>query len=141
LNIAHIIKHVMTSATEAERAVLYIMAREAVYVRIILQELGHSQPATPLQTDNSTAERVINGKVQPKSTKAMDMRFHWLRGCKCQEQFRIYWRPGKLNYADYWTKHHPSAHHQHIWREFITPQLVVEMLRLSHHTKRTAPAA
>jgi hypothetical protein len=30
LNIAHIIKHVMTSATEAELAALYIMAREAV---------------------------------------------------------------------------------------------------------------
>jgi hypothetical protein len=73
LNIAHIIKHVMASATEAELAMLYIMAWEAVYIRIILQELGHSQPATPLQTDHSTAEGVINGKVQPKCTKAMDM--------------------------------------------------------------------
>ena len=42
LNIAHIIKHVMASATEAELAVLYIMDREAVYILIILQELGHS---------------------------------------------------------------------------------------------------
>ena len=31
LNIAHIIKHVMSSATEAELAALYIMAKEAVY--------------------------------------------------------------------------------------------------------------
>ena len=30
LNIAHVIKHVMSSATEAELAALYIMAREAV---------------------------------------------------------------------------------------------------------------
>ena len=37
LNIAHIIKHVMTSAIEAELADLYIMAREAVYIRIILE--------------------------------------------------------------------------------------------------------
>jgi hypothetical protein len=49
LNIAHIIKHVMTSATEAELAALYIMAREAVYMRIILEEMGHKQPATPIQ--------------------------------------------------------------------------------------------
>jgi len=35
LNITHIIKHVMTSATEAELAALFIMAREAVYMRII----------------------------------------------------------------------------------------------------------
>ena len=69
LNIAHIIKHVMSSATEAELAGLYIMAREAVYIRIILEELGHKQPPTPLQTDNSMAEAVTNGKVQPKRTK------------------------------------------------------------------------
>ena len=30
LNIAHIIKHVMTSVTEVELAALYIMVREAV---------------------------------------------------------------------------------------------------------------
>ena len=56
----------MTSATEAELAALYIMAREAVYMRIILEELGHKQPATPLQTDNSMADGVVNGKIQPK---------------------------------------------------------------------------
>ena len=35
-NIAYIIKHVMTLATEAELLGLYIMGREAVYIRIIL---------------------------------------------------------------------------------------------------------
>ncbi len=44
LNIAHIIKNVMSSATKAELAGLYIMAPEAVYIRIILEELGHKQP-------------------------------------------------------------------------------------------------
>jgi hypothetical protein len=87
LNIAHIIKNAMSSATEAELAGLYIMARKAVYIRLILKELGHKQPPMPLQTDNVMADAVINGKIQPKQTKAMDMRFHWLRDCKCQEQF------------------------------------------------------
>ena len=141
LNIAHIIKHVMASATEAELAALYIVAREAVYIRIILEELGHKQPATPLQTDNSMAEAVTNGKVQPKRTKAMDMRFHWLRDRECQEQFRIHWRPGKANYADYWTKHHPAKHHQNIRREFITPYLVIEMLRIEQQNQVAAKAA
>ena len=109
---------------------LYIMAREAVYIRIVLTEIGHKQPLTPLQTDNATAEAVCNGKIQPKRTKAMDMRFHWLRDRKCQEQFRIYWRPGKSNYADYWTKHHPATHHKHTRKEFLTPHIVVEMLRI-----------
>ena len=79
LNIAHIIKHVMSSATKAELAALYISAHEAVYIRIILDEMGHKQLPTPMQTDNSMAEGVINSKIQPKRTKAMDMRFHWLR--------------------------------------------------------------
>ena len=129
LNIAHIIKHVMSSATEAELAALYIMAKEAVYLRIILEEMGHKQPPTPIQTDNAMANAVVNGIIQPKATKAMDMRFHWLRDRECQKQFRIYWRPGKLNYADYWTKHHPSKHHKNIRREFLTPHVVLEMSR------------
>eukprot|EP00804_Cyclotella_cryptica_P021147 CCRYP_001465-RA/>CCRYP_001465-RA protein AED:0.35 eAED:0.35 QI:0/0/0/1/0.5/0.33/3/0/629 len=141
LNIAHIIKHVMASATEAELAALFITAREAVYIRIILMELGHKQPDTPLQTDNAMAEAVTNGKVQPKRTKAMDMRFHWLRNRECQEQFRIYWRPGHSNYADYWTKHHSAKHYQHICREIITPLVVLEMLHKDCHSKRPAAAA
>ncbi len=84
LNTAHIIKNVMSSATEAELAGLYIMARKTVYIRIILEELGHIQPPTPLQTDNAMADGIINGKVQPKQIKAMDMRFHRLQDQECQ---------------------------------------------------------
>ena len=84
LNTAHIIKDVMPSATEAELVALYIMAREAVYTRIILDKMGHRQPPTPLQTYNAMADAVINGKVQPKRIKAMDMQFHWLRDRECQ---------------------------------------------------------
>ena len=77
----------MSLATKAELAGLYITACEAVYIRIILKEFGHKQPPTPLQTNNAMADVVINGKIQPKQTKAMDMRFHWLRDCECQQQF------------------------------------------------------
>ena len=69
----------MISANEAELSALYITTRKAVYLRIILEEMGHKQPPTPLQTYNAMAEAVSNGKVQPNLTKAMDMRFHWLR--------------------------------------------------------------
>jgi hypothetical protein len=140
LNIAHIIKHVMSSATEAELAGLYIMAREAVYIRIILEEIGHNQPPTPLQTNNSMAEAVINGKVQSKQTKAMDMQFHWLRDQECQQQLRIYWRPGKLNYADYWTKHHAAPPHQNMHKEILTPHIILEMLRIEQQTYATRAA-
>eukprot|EP00804_Cyclotella_cryptica_P015402 CCRYP_008024-RA/>CCRYP_008024-RA protein AED:0.10 eAED:0.10 QI:0/-1/0/1/-1/1/1/0/936 len=132
LNIAHIIKHVMSSATEAELAALYINAREAVYIRIILEEMGHKQPATLMQTNNAMAEAVINAKVQPKRTKAMDMRFHWLRDREAQLQFRFYWRPGKSNLANYWTKHHTAAHHVNVRHDYLTPHIVLEMLHMSN---------
>jgi hypothetical protein len=136
LNIAHIIKNVMSSATEAELAGLYIMAHKAVYIRIILEELGHKQPPMPIQTDNAMVDAIINDKIQPKQTKAMDMRFHWLRDCECQQQFRIYWRLGKMNYANYWTKHHPELHHRNIQKEFLTKTFVLEMLRIDQQQQQ-----
>jgi hypothetical protein len=141
LNIAHIIKNVISSATEAELAGLYIMARKAVYIRIILEELGHKQTPTPLQMDNAMMDAVINVKIQPKQTKAMDMRFHWLQDHECQQQFRIYWRPGKMNYTDYWTKHHPESHHRNIRKEFLTPTIVIEMLRIEQQVQQKVARA
>ncbi len=76
--IAPIIKNVMSLVAEAELGALYLNAKETVYLRQILHEMGHPQPPTPIQTDNTTAEDVVNNIVQSKCTKAMDMRFHWL---------------------------------------------------------------
>ena len=129
LTIAQVIKNVMSSAAEAELGALYIIAREAAYARVILEALGHKQPPTPIQTDNSTAAGIINNIIIPKQLKAMDMRFHWLRDRMLRKFFRFYWRPGNLNWADYFTKHHPTAHHRNVRREYITPQSVLRRLR------------
>jgi len=68
-NEASIIKSVMSSAAEAEIGALYINARKGVEERNILEEMGHKQPPTPVQTDNSTADSIVNLRVQPKRTK------------------------------------------------------------------------
>jgi hypothetical protein len=81
--------------------------------------MGHPQLQTSIQADNTTAEGVTNKKILPKRTKAMDMLFHWLRDPKSQDQFKIYWRPGKTNLADYFTKHHPPNHHTNVRAEFL----------------------
>jgi hypothetical protein len=65
LNIAQLIKAVMSSAAEAELGALYINAREAVPKRQTLAEMGHKQPPTPMQTNNSTALGVVNNNIQP----------------------------------------------------------------------------
>ena len=131
LNVAQIIKAVMSSAAEAEIGALFINAREAIPARTALEELGHPQPKTPMQTDNTTALGVVNSNLQPRRTKAMDMRFHWLRDRAAQAMFRFFWQPGKDNRGDYWTKHHCSAHHQQVRPDFITPSYVVNALRAS----------
>jgi hypothetical protein len=110
----------MSLAAEAELGALYMNAKKAVYLRQILKEMNHPQPRTPIQMDNMMAEGVINKKIQPKHTKAMDMRFHWLRDRKAQGQFKIYWQLGKTNLADYFTKHHAPAHHVNVRAEFLT---------------------
>ncbi len=55
LNIPQLIKAVMFSTAEAELGALYINAREAVPQCQTLAEMGHKQPPTPMQTDNSTS--------------------------------------------------------------------------------------
>ena len=108
LNIAQIIKNVVSSTTGVELGALYITAREAVYICNILKTMGHRQPATPFQTNNLTAECVICRKIQPNCTKAMDMCFHWLQDQKTLQWFIFSLRSGEVNLGDYWTKQHPK---------------------------------
>jgi hypothetical protein len=71
------IKAVMLSAAEAEIGALYINCREAIPTRHTLEYLGHIQPPTPMQTNNTTALSIINNN-EMKKLKAMDMKYHWL---------------------------------------------------------------
>ena len=66
LNITHIIKHVMTKTTESEPAAHYIMECKAIYIRIILEDMGNKKPATPLQIDNAMSNAVCKDEIQQK---------------------------------------------------------------------------
>jgi hypothetical protein len=76
-----------------------------------LEELGHHQPPKPLQTDNTTVTGYSNGTLKQKRTRAMDMRFYWVKDRFKQGQFHVYWGPGYQRLADYFTKHHSLAYH------------------------------
>ena len=73
LTVAQIIKNVMMSAADAEIGALYINTRHAIPTRNTLQEMGHSQPPTPMQTENTTALGFVTNNLQPKATKSTDM--------------------------------------------------------------------
>ena len=48
INVAQIIKNVMTSAADAEIGALYIKSRQAIPARYTVEEMGHKQPPTPM---------------------------------------------------------------------------------------------
>ena len=73
--------------------------------------MGHPQPATKIKTDNATANGIINGNVKQNRSKGIDMRFYWLQDRVQQQQFDVYWAPGAINLADYFTKLHSPTHH------------------------------
>jgi hypothetical protein len=106
-----ILKNVMSSAAESECGGLFVNAQTGCPIQVTLEEMKHPQPATPLCTDNTTADGFANGTTKQKRTKAMDMRFHWIKDRVKQGQYRVYWSPGKDNKGDYFTKHHPPSHH------------------------------
>jgi hypothetical protein len=66
----------MSLAAEAEIGAVFINAKEGAVLCTTLEELGHPQPPTPLETDNTTATGYSNGTIKQKCTKAMDMHFY-----------------------------------------------------------------
>ena len=76
MTITQIIKTVMSSAAEAELAALFINCQEVVPAPHALEEMGHKQPPTPIQTDNTTAHVVVTNNIASKRLKSMDMRLH-----------------------------------------------------------------
>ena len=87
-------------------------AKEALPFRVTLAEMGHPQPPTPMEVDNETAIGFLKSTMKQKRSKAIDMKFYWVRDRFNQNQFMIYWRPGANNVGDYVSKHHSPAHHQ-----------------------------
>ena len=78
-------------------------AQEAVMLWQALEFMGYLQPATLIQVDNECALGILTNSVKQWRSKAMDMRFYWIKFRIKQGQFYIYWRRGRDNLADYFT--------------------------------------
>ena len=109
----------MVSSAEAELGALFSNCQEAVPIRITLEEMGNSQPPTPVLVYNSTALRIETGTIKQRKSKAMDMRFYWTKDRRNQEKFNIYWKPGSTNRGDYFTKHFLPAHHSTVRPSYL----------------------
>ncbi len=73
--------------------------------------MGYPQPPTTILCDNTSAIGLTNDTIKQKRSKAIDMRFHWIRDRIRQNQFGIVYIPTKENIADYMTKTLPKELH------------------------------
>ena len=74
------IRHVASSAVEAEMAWAFTNAQLALPIRYALEAgLDHHQPPTPLKSDNSTTTGFFYNNMHQRRSKSWDIRCHWLR--------------------------------------------------------------
>ena len=81
--------------------------------------MGHQQPKTPVITDNSTADGLINKTMVPNKAQNYDLRFNWLKCREAQNQFDTIWKRGDVNRADFHTKKHPTKVYQETLGEYV----------------------
>ena len=132
--ISSILKSVLSSAAESEYGTAFMNAQSGVGFRNTLLDMGWAQPATPLAVDNQCAVGLANRTIKQRRSRAITMRYHWIRDRVQRGEFEVYWRPGKTNRADYFTKVHPIYHYKEMRNTFVrTPPLAV--------IQKTNPAA
>ena len=114
-----LLRHVVTSAAEAETAGLFLNCQKVIELKNMLEALGHPQEATPVKTNNATAASFVTDMLKQKRSKAWDVRYHWLCEQQAMKKFFIYWQQGLKNLADYHTTHHPPSYHQKVREKYI----------------------
>ena len=114
-----VLKNIMASAAEAKTGAVFKNFQATVSLCEALIEMGHQQPATPVQVDNAYVVGILNETFRQRRSKSMDMRFYWVRDRIHQNQFRIFWEKGSSNLADYFTKYFPLSHHRKIRSSYL----------------------
>ena len=125
-----VMRQVLSSATEEEVGATFYGCQDTVPLRNTLANLGHVQGATLIMTDNECCEGILDNTAKQIRSKAMDMRFYWVKCRITQGQFKLLWRSGQENLADYFTKLHAKVNHK------ITRPLYVINLLASRGCKK-----
>jgi hypothetical protein len=96
---------------EAEVAGICVNVKEGVNVRNIINIIGHPQPITPLLTSNLTTFGIMYVKMKQQRSKAIELRFYWLKDREAQNKCIMFWDLVKLNRGYYFTNHHAKINH------------------------------
>ena len=78
--------------------------------------------------DNTSAIGIATDSIKQKRSKAVDMRFHWIRDRVRQAQFTITYIPTQQNLADYFIKNLPFEAHQQFHQFLVSTATPVSEL-------------
>jgi hypothetical protein len=96
-------------AAEAELGTFFLNTQEATVIQLILKELGHPQPPTPIDINNTTTVGIVNNTIKQQQSRAMEMQYFWLL-----DGFYFHYQHGQENLGNYPSKHHSANIHQHV---------------------------
>jgi hypothetical protein len=103
------------SATEAELGALFLNAQqEAKVIQVVLEELGHPQPSTPIHIDNPTTVGIVNNMIKQQWSRAIEMQCFWLLDGEVQKLFHFHYESSQENFGNYPSKHHSLDINQHV---------------------------
>ena len=88
---------------EAELGVgaLFMCVQEGWIMRLILEELRHPQPATPIHCGNAMAVGIVNGIVNMQRSRGIEMKYFYSCDQVKQVFFMVKWHPAQENPGDY----------------------------------------
>ncbi len=64
-----ILKFVSALAAKAKLGALFLNTQQAKFIHLILQKLGHPQPPTPVNVDNTTIVGIINNTIKKQCSR------------------------------------------------------------------------
>ena len=103
-------RSVSMSSTEAEWFAAMVAAREGMYFRDLLTELGVSLlGATAIRSDNKSVKELSLDSIAFKKTKHILRAAHFLRDLCDRQFYTVIWIAGTQNPADLFTKVHDLA--------------------------------
>ena len=90
----------MSSQAEGKCGALFYNAKELEALLTTVKWMVHPQPATEIITDRSTSDEIMIITIEQKRTKAIYMRFYWVRDQVEQKDFDVQLKPVHMNLED-----------------------------------------
>nr|CCA22186.1 putative polyprotein [Albugo laibachii Nc14] len=108
-------KSVALSSAEAEYMVMSMCAKEILWVKQILLEMGHSI-GRPIQIfgDNQSAIAIATNDAYQSRAKHIDIRHHFIREHVKFGNIKLEYIAAKLQLADFLTKAIATRHFEHL---------------------------